>query len=169
MQKFLEVHRQMFVDQRLKTVHLVQKAKRQYYEQKLSSGNIKETYDVIKDLSNSDVSPLPEGDAPVVAERFANFFVEKIDKIRRDIDGNTTDDAFHVCDERDYFTGTPLQTLSPVTCAEVHKVVTKLATKSCELDPAPTWLLKKGLKEIIPVVTTIVNESLASGVFPDNL
>ena len=37
---------------------------------------------------------------------------------------------------------------------------------SCMLDAHPTWLLKEHIKEHMPVLTRIVNESLGSGTFP---
>jgi hypothetical protein len=39
--------------------------------------------------------------------------------------------------------------------------------KSCELDPAPTWLLKKCIKDLLPIITTIINTSMHSGHVPD--
>ena len=39
-------------------------------------------------------------------------------------------------------------------------------TKSCRLDPVPTFLLKKVLCPLVPTVTKIVNLSLSTGTFP---
>ena len=35
------------------------------------------------------------------------------------------------------------------------------------LDPVPTWLLKQHAEFLVPIITIIVNISLADGVFPD--
>ena len=40
--------------------------------------------------------------------------------------------------------------------------------KHCELDPIPTFLLKKCASVLIPTITNIINQSLTSGTFPDN-
>ena len=40
------------------------------------------------------------------------------------------------------------------------------ATKSCQLDPIPTWLLKENLDHVLPLLTSIVNQSLSTGTFP---
>ena len=40
------------------------------------------------------------------------------------------------------------------------------ATKSCRLDPIPTWLLKENLDHVLPLLTSIVNQSLSTGTFP---
>jgi hypothetical protein len=45
----------------------------------------------------------------------------------------------------------------------------KWPSKSCDLDPLPTWLLKKHLQIFLPILTTIVNTSLLSGSFPAEL
>ena len=39
-------------------------------------------------------------------------------------------------------------------------------SKSCELDPIPTTLLKKILPNLLPTITNIINLSLQSGIFP---
>jgi hypothetical protein len=40
--------------------------------------------------------------------------------------------------------------------------------KHCDLDPIPTWLLKKCLPVLLPTITKIVNFSLDSGTFPSS-
>ena len=45
----------------------------------------------------------------------------------------------------------------------------KSATKSCELDPISTHLLKQHIDALIPLVNTIVNISLQTGQFPNTL
>ena len=49
------------------------------------------------------------------------------------------------------------------------KTVLASPTKTCEADPIPTELLKKVLPSIIQVLTKLVNESLQTGEFPDDL
>ena len=46
----------------------------------------------------------------------------------------------------------------------VNTVVQKMPQKSCELDPITTSVLYDCLDEIIPIVTSIINKSLSSGV-----
>ena len=42
-------------------------------------------------------------------------------------------------------------------------------TKSCSQDPIPTSLLKECVTSLLPVITKIVNLSMAEGVMPDDL
>ena len=58
---------------------------------------------------------------------------------------------------------TPLCVLRPATALEVLNS----PSKSFELDPMPTWLLKKCIDEILPIIVRLVNTSLRSGRFPD--
>ena len=49
----------------------------------------------------------------------------------------------------------------------VKNVVQEMPQKSCDLDPIPTSVLYDCLDEIIPIVTSIINKSLSSGIVPD--
>lgn len=60
-----------------------------------------------------------------------------------------------------------LSELSFIDAAEIWKVITKSAYKSCKLDPIPTVLLKECVDILLPVITVIINQSLATGVVPD--
>ena len=51
---------------------------------------------------------------------------------------------------------------------EVEKLLMRSPAKSCGLDPVPTWLLKQHAECLVPIITNIVNISLADGVFPDH-
>ena len=52
---------------------------------------------------------------------------------------------------------------------DVSAIVKKSPTKSCEADPIPTFLLKDILPNILPLLREIVNKSLQTGNFPDDL
>ena len=52
-----------------------------------------------------------------------------------------------------------------MTRQEVSKVISNLKSKSCELDPIPTAVLKVILPKILPLITKIVNMSLGDGIF----
>ena len=63
---------------------------------------------------------------------------------------------------------TPLCVLRPATALEVRTIIMNSPSKSCELDPMPTWLLKKCIGGILPIIVRLVNTSLRSGRFPDS-
>ena len=56
-----------------------------------------------------------------------------------------------------------------MTESEVRKIIAKSPTKSCSLDPAPTWMVKDSVDELIPMVTILVNLSLQSANVPDSM
>ena len=59
--------------------------------------------------------------------------------------------------------------LKSVSEDEVQKAIAKSPTKSCLLDPWPTFLLKECLDTLLPSVTKLVNCSLTEGVVPSVL
>ena len=65
------------------------------------------------------------------------------------------------------FSGTPFSSFSPVSESDVLKMLKKSAPKSCDLDPIPTALLFDCVDAVLPSLTGMINESLASGFFPD--
>ena len=59
--------------------------------------------------------------------------------------------------------------MSLQTSDDIRKIIYKCTNKTCSLDVIPTSLLKQVLKAVLPTLTTLVNSSLATGVFPDSL
>ena len=55
------------------------------------------------------------------------------------------------------------------TEVEIRNIVKLSPTKSCELDPLPTWLLKECIAELVPTITDIVNMSLRDSLMPKSL
>ena len=39
-------------------------------------------------------------------------------------------------------------------------------SKSCDLDPLPTHMLKQSIDEFVPIVTAMVNKSLSEAIVP---
>ena len=56
-----------------------------------------------------------------------------------------------------------LSDLKPATEDEVHKIIMNSPSKSCSLDPIPTWLLKCCINELLPIITSVINLSLSGG------
>ena len=59
-----------------------------------------------------------------------------------------------------------LPSFNEVSEDEVLKIIKNSPTKSCLLDPVPTFLLKDCVEILLPSITKLVNLSLAEGVFP---
>jgi len=167
----LAVDRQIYVEKRRALNKLVDKAKREYYAQKIDecSGDQKQLFKLVDTLLHkSKDTPLPMHESPEeLANRLADFFVEKISKIRT-----------HLADIRKDLVNSnklskkDISQLSKFELAsekEISNLIKKSASKSCKLDPIPTWLLKDCLGCLLPVITRIVNLSLSSAEVSTNL
>ena len=110
-------------------------------------------------LSTQD-NPLPDGKShQELADKFAEHFIDKIQKIRNNLNSY---DRYHVDETVQVPT---LGEFKPLMEDEVSKVITCMASKSCEIDPVPTNLLKEILPQLIKPITKIINTSPELGVF----
>ena len=121
-------------------------------------------------LNRGKKSILPSHDCgKELADKFVNYFNEKISLIRENLEKSPIDTPEHLSDISPEFHGTPLDTFQTVSQDDVRKIIHASPTKSCALDPIPTWLLKQCEEQIIPVLTLIVNVSLETAEFSDEL
>ena len=82
------------------------------------------------------------------------------------------------CEKLDNVSTPPLTITLPESCKSsftdfkqvsedtVCKVINESASKCCQLDPIPTWLVKKCLDELLPHITKIINLLLSSETVP---
>ena len=98
-----------------------------------------------------------------LADMFASFFSNKISKIR---DTFATSGSFNDAPDS---VPPAFNAFMPVTEDEVYKCISESPTKSCSLDPIPTFLLKDCLDILLSSITKLVNYSLIEGSFPNSL
>ena len=55
----------------------------------------------------------------------------------------------------------------PACVTKIKELIMKSPSKSCELDPVPTSLIKQNIDVFAKYITIIANKSLSSGCFPD--
>ena len=104
-------------------------------------------------------NPLPPNHSDdELANMFADYFMEKIEKIRSSLDDHP---KYEPSDDNI----TPLISLRPTNDDEVVSTINALRTKTCDTDPIPTDLFKKLVPLIKDTVTKIINKSLAEGAF----
>ena len=163
----LTVHRQIFTNARDAVSVGVQAAKRQFYNEQIDSAasSSKQLFSVTNELlgkTKSKVLPtnIPRKDLP---QSFCDFFAGKIFRIRDELDSR--DCAPPSFAEYD---GPMFDVFASVSEADIRTLILQSPTKSCMLDPFPTSLTKQCLDDIVPIVTTIVNVSLSSGLVPSN-
>ena len=59
-----------------------------------------------------------------------------------------------------------MEAFAPLSDSDIKQLLMKSSNAFCELDPMPTWLVKKCQAELIKLIRKIVNISLKAGVFP---
>ena len=82
-----------------------------------------------------------------LAERFGNFFNGKIEKICSGLD--SIQDKSSVNEGLPPCHGPSMSFFTPAMVEEVRLIIKNSPTKSCELDPLPTWLLKECLEDLL--------------------
>ena len=92
---------------------------------------------------------LPSHDcATSLANTFVDYFKNKIEMIRSNLEEylNTSTDQSPCT--APIFHGLSLEQFKVVSESDVRKVITSSPTKSCALDPIPTWLLNQCLDQV---------------------
>jgi hypothetical protein len=118
-----------------------------------------------KILHRQSVRLLPDSTSiEELARNFGEFFINKISLIRASF-SNSGSDNVDTCDPVQpgltHITG-----FSPISEADVKRLILTAPTKSCDLDPIPTQLLKSCIDALLTPITKLINLSLSEGVFP---
>ena len=162
-----------FDKQRKITQAIIKKREREYYHLLFTekASNPKEVFNIANALlARRNISPLPEcSSITEPANDFNNFF-DKITTIRNNI----------INTQFNGMKPTPVEPVNGANISEmssfqsilerdVERRIRKLPSKNCELDPMLTTLLKSIFDVVTPVITHIINMSLLSGEFCQNL
>jgi hypothetical protein len=163
----LTVHRQIYIDKRKLVNNVIRSSKTEYYKGLIEDhkGDTKKLYKITNELlGNKSESPLPSGEHKVVANMFSDYFIDKITAIRDSIPSSQGQDV----SPTSHTLLMQLDTFEAVSEQDIEKIIRSCARKSCPLDPWPTTLVKAALPELLPIITTIVNNSLLTGIVPDS-
>ena len=167
----LEVNRQLYADQCKRVNALLTETKCAYYSSKIrdTGKNQQRLYRIVNCLLHRKVGtmlPTYTSEAEM-AGLFASHFSEKISNICRELslssDGTNGEkhvDINNCCTSK-------LSSFALPTPDEIKTIVMDAPPKSCNLDPAPTWLVKDTINELLPIVSHIVVTSLQSSVMPE--
>ena len=107
--------------------------------------------------ASENLLPKIESDEQLTGE-FADHFMAKIKKIQDALENH----PIYKPEHRDTDQLKEFQLLSE---NEVKKIIGKMSSKSCKIDPMPTTLLRKVLPSLIRPITSIVNSSITKGIF----
>ena len=101
---------------------------------------------------------------PCLPDKFNNFYIDKISKIRSALDAFSD---FSSC-EHTVFTGDELCSLQSVSTDDVTKIISNSKKSFCELDLLPEVLFFDCIDIVLPSITTIFNQALSTGIFPSD-
>jgi hypothetical protein len=93
------------------------------------------------------------------ADSFAQFFDDKVISIRQ-LTQNAAPPTFCASPPA------VLSSFDLVSVDDVTKLILVSPNKQSQLDPLPTWLLKKCVSVLAPFITALLNASISSGVVP---
>lgn len=157
-----DAHRTEWRDQCSTVALALVNDKTEHYSSKIieSKGNQKELFKITKHLlKNQHQQQLPSHSSDdETADSFLKFFTTKIEDIRRSLKPQYITEK--------HLTDIEFDVLQPASTTEIHSIIMSYNNKSCDLDPIPTWLLKLCIRELLPIVTALINSSLSSGTFP---
>ncbi|MCK5882742.1 MAG: hypothetical protein KAG61_03570, partial [Bacteriovoracaceae bacterium] len=170
----LEVHKQIFRHQCCVVNKMVLRAKKDYFSKKvLECGHDQKALFGItnKLLNKTKKEILPDsGSAEELAERFLAFFTNKIKAIQDELVHSPSPPTSKMnCDFTTNDVPFPLQSFSPITDEDILKIIKQSTSKTCQLDPCPTWLIKDCIDTILPLITRIVNVSMSTATVPSTL
>ena len=144
---------------------LVNKAKASYFRNLVrENGNdSKKLWQALRSaLHSGPEAVLPSHESKKgLADRFVTFFSDKIAKIRNSF---SSSDSFSLPPPPDV---PNFSCFKQVSQEEIRKIIMKSPSKSCLLDPWPTFLVKECIDILLPSITRLVNCSLSEGVVPD--
>ena len=168
----LTVDRLAYKDQCQVVNNLIIETKKAYYNNKVesASGDQKSLFKIVNNMFHNTSEPqLPSHDSlDILVDRFADFFVTKINKIRHEIQLNNSC-IYQPENDPINTIHAPLNEFEPTNPEEVRKLIMESPCKSGPADPIPSWIIKACLNVLVPVITIVVNLSLSSGEMPDDL
>ena len=132
----LAVHREIYAKQRSLVSNMISKAKKDYLCHKIvNCGSSRELFRLSSQMMGKfGDTMLPSNISPEsLPDKFTEFFVLKIDEIRRSLDPDRPIPTNSV-----EFSGTTFAEFQLVTEDFVKTIVQEMPKKSCELDPIPT-------------------------------
>ena len=144
-------------------------ARSTFYSKKIDecAGNPKQFHKILGKLTGyTKERSLPHCDnTNTLAEEFSTYFSEKVTKIRQSISSNVS------TEQRRRFTtaNSTFQCFEEIDLQELIKVASQMNSKTCDLDPVPTIVVKKYMTLLAPVILRIINLSITTCTFPSSL
>ena len=111
------------------------------------------------------VNLLPPNTSPLqLADDFGEFSCSKISRIREDITSSSVPSI-------NISVSSPvvkLETFAHVSKDAVRKIILSSSDAGCQLGPIPTWLVKKCVDTVTPIIAKMINFSLDGSCTPNS-
>ena len=172
----LVVHKDIFDDLSEEKNRLLAQSKADYFKSQIEEckGDQKKLSTLTRSVSrDTQEKHLPDHNSAIsLAEDFSSFFLDKILKIRDNLNVKnlqvTSEQRTQLEQYDPQFVGRTLSCFAPADEAEVLRLITVSPNKTCSADAIPTWLLKETKEELVPTITEIINVSLSTGEVPSS-
>ena len=161
----LTVHRLEFVRLRKCTTRLANNKKRAKIRSKIDNacGNQKALYSALHDVTGQNQKPeYPDGTDINNANEFAKFFIDKVGKIRTNIESKQYNNAFSFIPDT-FDNNNYLNQFEMCTESEILEIINDHGFKYSFIDPIPDIVAKDNFELLLPVWTFLVNHSLSLG------
>ena len=129
----------------------------EYWDKKISNcqGDPKKLWRSLSSVLRKEKPKLPDSEE-LSAERFSEAFQAKLDRVRSATAAAPPPTFEGPCCLSN------LEDFKLLDDAAVRRFISSAACKFCELDPAPTWIIKKYANELSPFIVKLFNTSLTT-------
>jgi hypothetical protein len=169
----LTVHRDIYRHHRNKTNSLISNAKKDHFNKKIDDCGTdqKALFKIVNQLlGNKSELKLPTHDSlEDLLTNFSEFFMSKISTIRQTLEEADAPSKNSNIPLEGCHSGNTMHHFKPVSAEDTIKLIKSCPSKSCSLDPIPTWLLKEVVNDLAPPITKLINTSLSTSVFPSSM
>ena len=165
-------NRSNFVLIKNKYNHEMKEARTKFYHNNIQKNlsNSRNLYAVLRKVTGCCKEKcIPTGRSKkVIADEMANFYSEKISKIREEVQTSSASQEY----SRNTISSQNLrifEKFSQVNESELRKCISEIKSKTCKADPIPTSLVKENLDILMPILLHIINSCIQQRIFPDQL
>jgi len=162
----LPMHKEQFKKCKVQMQKLIHQSKKAYVKNNISEAkrNPKALFKILNGLVKLDKpTQYPtHSNEKHLADRFGNFFKEKIDRLRDTMPTKSFIQSTRRSDHDEH----TLSNFHPTTPEEVAEIVLQSPPKSCQLDSIPTWLMKACINVLSGPICSIINTSLETATLP---
>ena len=147
-------------------------AREQFYHRKLTENarDSKQLFGLVKQLTGTKKEKiLPTSRSKhIIAEEMANFYTNKIEKIREAIISTRTVDEME-SSESSQSRSYKFEMFKTIDHDELKQIISEMKSKTSRNDPIGSALVKQSFDLLAPVLLRIINSCIENNVFPDEL